>query len=181
MAENDYTIPTAGDQLFAFNSFRSGGFVCIGLLWLVGFAALVWIGSKSELEPASKLTWPVAVVAILAGIIFSANRSEVRRQRIENRRLIIVSALKSGDIQQLEQFAENGERLHQPLEELGNHQPFQYAIEQQNIEIVLFFMKRPEGERPNLKVWMGSMMATGNREIIDILFDEIGRDSESLG
>jgi len=181
LGEHDYAVPTGNEQLAAFNALRFGGFACIALVWLAGFIALYRIGSKSGMEPVSKLTWPVAGLVILAGVVLSIDHSDVRRQKMEDRQSEIVAVLKSGNLEKLQQLFDEGERLHQPFEELGNREPFRYAIQQQDIEMIRLFMSRPEPHRPHLEVWMGSMMSTGNREIIDILVDAHSKDPEFLG
>ncbi|MEP3480600.1 MAG: ankyrin repeat domain-containing protein [Fuerstiella sp.] len=181
IGENDYVVPTGGEQLAAYNAFRLGGFVCIGLLWFVGFVALFWLGSKGSLEPVSKLTWPVAAIVLLAGAILSVDHSDYQRKTMADQRAIVVAALKSGDVAKLEQLVADGEKLHQPLEELDNCEPFKYAVQQQDIAMIRFFMNRAEPDRPDMTVWGSNMIATGNREIIDMLFDAEGRTPEYLG
>ena len=181
IGESDDVVPTAGEKLAAFNAFRFGGFACIGLLWLVGLVLLFWLGSKTSPEPVSKLTWPIAALVLMAGTILATDHSDYRRQKLADQRAVVVAALKAGDVEQIKQLIADGEKLHQPLEGLGDCEPFKYAIEQQDIAMINVFMNRPESDRPDMKIWMNNMMATGNREIIDILFDAEGRDPGSLG
>lgn len=181
MAQNDYLVPSGNEQLAAFNAYRWGGFASVGLVWLFGYAVLAWVGNENGQDPISKIAWPVAAVVLFLGAFFSFDQSEVRRQEIEDQRLAVVAALKSGDIETLGHLISDGEKLHQPLKELDDCEPFKYAIKQQNIKLIKFFLDRPKSDRPDLKVWMSDMMVTENQEIIGILFDELGRDPASLG
>jgi len=181
IAENDYVVPTGGEKLAAFNALLLGGYVCVGLLWVLGIATLFWVGKKGGVEPVSLLTWPVAAIVLFIGLGLSVDDSEARRNELSDRRATVVAALKSGDVQAIKQLVADGEKLHQPIEELGNREPFPYAIEQEDIPMIKFFMNRPEPDRPKMKVWMSNMMATGNQEIIDILLDAEGQNPEFLG
>lgn len=181
MAENDYVVPTAPEELAAFNAFVYGGYFGVGVAWAVGLLILPWVGRKSANESLYKFAWPAAIIVILLGAFVVYDDSETRRENLLQGRAEIAEAVKAGDIAKLREYSATGRDLSDAYEALDKRKPFQYAIEKQDLELMRYFLQLPEPQRPDLDLWMSNILATGNREAMDLLFDAGGRTPEFLG